>query len=225
MSSLTDGDTFSSFSSQGSEVDIIAPGDFIASSTSGTTDDHAYSGTSMAAPHVAGAIALYLAADPGASFSTVQNALKDTAENLGMAADRQSSGLVRIDAMLGGSTPPPDPACSDGIDNDGDGATDYPNDPGCDSASDDDETNAPPPTGITLSVQGYKVKGKKVGDLTWSGATSTNVDVYRDGSVIVTTANDGFYTDNTGQNGGGTITWKVCEAGTTTCSNDASWTY
>ena len=224
VSSLTDGDTFSSFSSEGPEVDIIAPGEFIASSTSGTADYHAMSGTSMAAPHVAGAIALYLAANPGASFSAAQNALKSTAENLGFSSARQGSGLVRADAMLGGSTPPPDPACSDGLDNDADGLVDYPNDPGCDSASDDDETNAPtpPPTGITLSVSGYKLKGVKHGDLSWSGATSTNVDVYRSGTKVATTANDGFYTDNTGQKGGGSLTWKVCEAGTTTCSNDAT---
>src|SRR3989344_2538889 len=35
--------------------------------------------------------------------------------------------------------------CSDGIDNDGDGFIDYPNDPGCSSADDDDETNVPLP--------------------------------------------------------------------------------
>ncbi|MBI5621355.1 DUF4215 domain-containing protein, partial [Candidatus Falkowbacteria bacterium] len=35
------------------------------------------------------------------------------------------------------------PACSDGIDNDGDGLTDYPDDPGCLSPSDDDEYNTP----------------------------------------------------------------------------------
>jgi len=35
----------------------------------------------------------------------------------------------------------PSPECSDGIDNDNDGATDYPNDFSCDSADDDDETN------------------------------------------------------------------------------------
>jgi hypothetical protein len=41
--------------------------------------------------------------------------------------------------------PPPNPQCSDGVDNDHDGLTDYPADPGCSSASDNDETNAPPP--------------------------------------------------------------------------------
>ncbi|HTR51170.1 MAG TPA: hypothetical protein VMJ10_10725 [Kofleriaceae bacterium] len=35
--------------------------------------------------------------------------------------------------------------CSDGIDNDGDGKIDYPNDPGCDTPSDDDETDPPTP--------------------------------------------------------------------------------
>src|SRR3989344_7854293 len=33
------------------------------------------------------------------------------------------------------------PACSDGIDNDQDGFTDYPNDPGCTTANDNDERN------------------------------------------------------------------------------------
>jgi hypothetical protein len=36
------------------------------------------------------------------------------------------------------------PACSDGLDNDGDGLTDHPADPGCTSVSDTDETDPPP---------------------------------------------------------------------------------
>jgi len=35
--------------------------------------------------------------------------------------------------------------CSDGIDNDEDGLTDYPDDPGCEGSEDDDEYNAPAP--------------------------------------------------------------------------------
>ena len=35
------------------------------------------------------------------------------------------------------------PQCSDGIDNDQDGLTDFPADPGCDNAADNDETDAP----------------------------------------------------------------------------------
>jgi hypothetical protein len=37
--------------------------------------------------------------------------------------------------------PPPPPRCADGIDNDGDGLTDFAADPGCTSATDDDEAN------------------------------------------------------------------------------------
>ena len=76
--------------------------------------------------------------------------------------------------------------------------------------------------GITLSATGYKVQGVKVADLSWSGATSTNVDVYRNGGVIATTANNGAYTDDTGSRGGGTNTYRVCEAGTSTCSAEVS---
>lgn len=78
---------------------------------------------------------------------------------------------------------------------------------------------------ISLSASGYKVKGLQKADLSWSGASSTNVDVYRNGSVIATTANDGAYTDNINSRGGGSYTYKVCEAGTSTCSNDASVTF
>ncbi len=44
--------------------------------------------------------------------------------------------------MSEGSTTPP-AACADGLDNDGDGKTDYPADPGCSSSTDTDEYNAP----------------------------------------------------------------------------------
>ena len=40
-----------------------------------------------------------------------------------------------------GTQPPTVAACSDQIDNDGDGLIDYPNDPGCDSATDNNETD------------------------------------------------------------------------------------
>ena len=96
-------------------------------------------------------------------------------------------------------------------------------------------TNTPTPTptatpkpgsGMTLSASGYKVKGVHTVDLTWSGATSTNVDVYRNGTLLTTTANDGAYTDSTGNRGGNTsYTYQVCEAGTTTCSNEATVNY
>jgi thermitase len=75
--------------------------------------------------------------------------------------------------------------------------------------------------GFNLSATGYKVRGLKKADLEWSEAP-TNVDIYRDGVVIAPNeANDGFYTDNIDQRGGGSYTYRVCEAGTDTCSNEA----
>ncbi len=75
---------------------------------------------------------------------------------------------------------------------------------------------------ISLSVNAYKVRGAQYADLSWSGATSTDVDVYRDGSLVATTENDGAYTDSTGRKGGGSATYQVCEFGTTTCSNEVT---
>ena len=67
----------------------------------------------------------------------------------------------------------------------------------------------------------YKVKGIRTADLSWSGATSS-VDVRRNGAVVVTTANDGLFTDTIGGKGGGTYTYRVCQAGTTTCSPEVT---
>ena len=78
---------------------------------------------------------------------------------------------------------------------------------------------------ITLSAAKRKVGGINTVRLTWSGATSTDIDVYRDGVVIVTTANDGSYTDSTGDTGRAQYTYRVCEAGTSTCSNNAIVTF
>ena len=78
---------------------------------------------------------------------------------------------------------------------------------------------------ITLSATGYKVRGLQKADLTWSGATSSNVDVYRDGAVVATTANDGAYTDNIDRRGSGSYTYRVCEAGTSTCSSTSTVTF
>jgi subtilisin len=78
---------------------------------------------------------------------------------------------------------------------------------------------------ITLSAIARKVKGVKYADLTWSGVTSTtNVDVYRSGTNIVTT-NGGSYTDGPLGKGGGSATYQVCEAGTTNCSNTVTVTW
>jgi hypothetical protein len=75
--------------------------------------------------------------------------------------------------------------------------------------------------GVTLSVRAYKVRGVQHADLTWSGATTGSVNIYRDGALITPTANDGAYTDRIGNKGGGSYTYEACETGGGDCSNEA----
>jgi hypothetical protein len=51
------------------------------------------------------------------------------------------------------------------------------------------------------------------------------VDVYRNGSRIATPANSGAWTDAINQRGSGSYTYKVCNAGTSTCSSDVTITF
>ncbi len=68
-------DTFADFSNYGSDVDLIAPGKCIWSSLPGGRRGYS-SGTSMAAPHVTGAVALYKASRPEATPAEVREALR-----------------------------------------------------------------------------------------------------------------------------------------------------
>jgi PKD repeat protein len=75
---------------------------------------------------------------------------------------------------------------------------------------------------ITLTVTGRSDATKHYMTLDWTGATGASVDVYRNGVRITTTANDGHYTNSRTFTGQATYTYKVCNAGTTTCSNEAT---
>jgi hypothetical protein len=80
-------------------------------------------------------------------------------------------------------------------------------------------------TGATLTARGYKEKGLQKVDLAWKGLTATKVDVYRNSAKITSTANDGATTDPINTKGGGKYTYKICAAGTTTCSNVVTVTF
>jgi len=69
------------------------------------------------------------------------------------------------------------------------------------------------------------VNGINTVRLTWSGATSANIDVFRNSVLITTVPNTGTYTDSTGDTGRARYRYMVCEAGTQTCSNQVTVTF
>lgn len=80
VGSTTSSDSRSSFSNFGTCVDIFAPGSSITSAWyTSDSSTNTISGTSMASPHVAGIAALYLADNPSAAPSQVENAIYNSA--------------------------------------------------------------------------------------------------------------------------------------------------
>ena len=80
----------------------------------------------------------------------------------------------------------------------------------------------PPSTeNIELTAVGSKVKGQWQTSLSWTPAgSSAKVDIYRNGHHIASAENTGRYNDVTNLKGGGSLTYKICEAGTKICSNE-----
>ncbi|CAN5896243.1 hypothetical protein BH23GEM9_BH23GEM9_34330 [soil metagenome] len=83
-------------------------------------------------------------------------------------------------------------------------------------------TATSPGGGISLSVSMTKNKGINYANLSWSG-TSGSTDVFRNGSKIATVSGT-TYVEDLGR-GGGSQTYRVCNAGTSTCSSDVTVSY
>ena len=104
-----------SFSNTGPTLDLLAPGVDIRSSVPQDSDAGGYvemDGTSMAAPHVAGAIALLKQAAPHASVGELLNALRSSGEPIRDQRNGVTAPLIHIGAALrrfgsaGGAIPP-----------------------------------------------------------------------------------------------------------------------
>ena len=95
--STTKADRISRFSNHAGTVDLLAPGSAIRSSVPGA-GFAVFDGTSMAAPHIAGAFALLRDAAPAASVDAIEMALKTTGKRL--TRRRISQPRIRVDAAL-----------------------------------------------------------------------------------------------------------------------------
>lgn len=268
-------DTEASFSNYGSCVDILAPGVSVTSAWyTSNTATNSISGTSMASPHVAGAVALQLTATPSATPAQVRDALVANASLNKITLHSRSSSNGTANRLLyslfigggGGPTnqPPtasftfsctdltcsfngsgssdPDGSIASYAWNFGDGTTGsgatvnktyaaagtrtvtltVTDNEGATGSQARNVTVTAPSTGITLNVSVSKAKGMSTATLSWAGATSS-VDVFKNGSLLKTVSGSST-TDNLGR-GGGSVTYRVCNAGTSTCSPNVIASY
>jgi hypothetical protein len=85
------------------------------------------------------------------------------------------------------------------------------------------EAGDPPPTGgIVVTLTADKDKGQHLVIVEWSGAAGP-VDIWRDGGLVQegVGSGSGSYPDATGNRGGITYTYRVCEAGSNTCTEQS----
>ncbi|GAB3745338.1 S8 family serine peptidase [Lysobacter olei] len=153
-------------------------------------------GTSMATPHVAGVAALVWSAKPSATSQQVRDALTSTALDLGTPGRDAQFGYGLVQAF----------DATEKLLGGGGGST------------------PAAPAGLTGTNNGT-IKGQLRVGLAWSGGAAT-VDVYRNNAKVASGVNNsGRYTDAVKIKGRGTLTYKVCNAGTGTCSGNASVSY
>lgn len=158
------GDYLTSFSNYGStSVDLAAPGTRILSTLPG----NAYGfkgGTSMATPHVAGAAALVFAQNPGATPTSVRNALLGSVDQMACLQGKVAAGgRLNVFRALGGT--PAATVCTP-------------------ATSEPPLTPGPPPlpstvtpaVNVTFPQPGSKLKRRKLTNLRGTVANATTVD-------------------------------------------------
>ena len=104
-------DRMASYSNFGTCIDLFAPGtDIISANYNNNTGNSTLSGTSMASPHVAGALAIKRAQNPGLSAASVQNAVvSDTTPGKVTSIGANSPNKLLYVPNTGGPAPTDNP--------------------------------------------------------------------------------------------------------------------
>lgn len=181
-------DTLASFSNTGNLIDLAAPGVGIYTTARGGGYSSA-TGTSFSAPVVAGVAALVISANPGLTATEVQDALTQSADDLGAAGWDTSYGSGRVNAAAAvsratGNVAPPDttpPAVS--IASPASGATVTGSVSVAVSASDNVAVAS-----VSLSVDGAPVGTSTAAPYTFQWATTSVAD---GAHTLTATASDG----------------------------------
>ena len=71
---------------------------------------------------------------------------------------------------------------------------------------------------IKLTGQGARFNGRSLATLSWTGAESSTVDVFRDGLLVATTSNDGKHLDTKLELKAKSAVYSVCQTGSDHCS-------
>ncbi|MCD6387899.1 MAG: S8 family serine peptidase [Desulfobulbaceae bacterium] len=106
VGSTTKSDVVSSFSNSAQILNILAPGSSINSSVTGN-GFLSFNGTSMAAPHVAGAFAVLRSEAPDASVAEILNALQSTGATITDSRNGIAKSRIQVDAALVNVGAPP----------------------------------------------------------------------------------------------------------------------
>lgn len=164
VAASTASDARASFSNFGPCVDLFAPGEAIVSSYNSASNALAQmSGTSMAAPHVAGRAALLLEANPTWTEPGVSNAVLASASAVPIAGALTTPQKLVYTGNPPATAPAPAPA----------------------------PVTSPAPIALSASV-GYSIMGAKI-TLRWSGSTATYIDIYRNSALVGRAANTGTW--------------------------------
>lgn len=196
-------DSRASWSNWGSCVDIFAPGGGILSAAfSSTTGYTTMSGTSMAAPHVAGVAALILSTYPSYTPSQVRASMVAGGTANVVTNAGTGSPNVLLSTLFGATTAPADTT----------------------TTTVTNPTPTPTPTATpTLSVTRQVSKSNNTARLTWGSVVGTSVEIWRNNARYLVTANDGTQSDS--RLARGSYAYRVCAVGGTPCSATVTVTF